>query len=164
LAEVASRTPAHTHVASIVLSALTKGMTGHDTTGLTTALEALLGELPSMVAHGLKKASKVMCIVMNIQCCLSLILCMCGLLLLGCTYFTQIEGGDPVGQKRPGAPGKRYKSMGEAKMGVNTARKCKVCGLKGHTSRSSKCPVRKQKKVNVDERQSSCNTDLMPRK
>ncbi len=65
LAEVASRTP-NTHVASIVLSALTKGMTGHDTTGLTTALEALLGELPSMVAHGQKKASKVMCIVMNI--------------------------------------------------------------------------------------------------
>jgi hypothetical protein len=80
LAEVGSRTPANnTHVASIVLSALTKGMTGHDTTGLTTTLEALLGQLPSMIAHGQQKASKVMCIVMNIQCCLSLMLCMCGL-------------------------------------------------------------------------------------
>ena len=73
LAEVASRTPADTHVACIVLSALTKGMTGHDTTGLTTSLEALLGELPSMVAHGQKKASKVMCIVMSIFIMLSLI-------------------------------------------------------------------------------------------
>jgi hypothetical protein len=85
---------------------------------------------------------------------------MCGLLFLGCTYFTQIEGGDPGGQKRPGAPGKRYKSMGEAKMGVHTALKCRVCGLKGHTSRSSKCPVRNQKKVNDNERQSSCITDF----
>ena len=58
LAEVASRTSANTHVASIVLFALTNGMTGHDTTGLTTALEALLGELPSMVAHGQKKSVK----------------------------------------------------------------------------------------------------------
>jgi hypothetical protein len=65
-----------------------------------------------------------------------------------------------VGQKRPGAPGKRYKSMGEAKLGLHTARKCGVCGLKGHTSRSSKCPVRKQKKVQENERQSSCKTDF----
>jgi hypothetical protein len=65
-----------------------------------------------------------------------------------------------VGHKRPGAPGKRYKFMGEAKMGVHTARKCSICGLKGHTSRSSKCSVRKQKKVHDNERQSCCNTDF----
>jgi hypothetical protein len=65
-----------------------------------------------------------------------------------------------VGQKRLGAPGKRYKSMEEAKMGVHTARKCGVCGLKGHTSRSSKCPVRKQKEVHDNERHSSCKTDF----
>ena len=69
-----------------------------------------------------------------------------------------LEGGDPVGTRRPGAPGKRYKSMGEAKMGINSARKCKLCGLKGHTARSNKCPVRKPMKaqnkdnVNVDEK------------
>jgi hypothetical protein len=62
LAEVASRTPGNTHVASIVLSTLTKGMTGHDTAGLKTALEALLGELPSMVSHGQKISIKGRCI------------------------------------------------------------------------------------------------------
>ena len=58
LAEVASRTPVHTHVSSMVLSALTKAMSGHDTAALTTVLEALLGELPSMVGYGQKKAVK----------------------------------------------------------------------------------------------------------
>jgi hypothetical protein len=58
LAEVASRTPGNTHVAAIVLSALTKGMTGHNTAGVKTALEALLGELPSMVSHGQKISVK----------------------------------------------------------------------------------------------------------
>lgn len=55
-----------------------------------------------------------------------------------------------MGQRRPGAPGKRYKSMGEAKMGLNSARKCGLCGLKGHTSRSNKCTVRKQMGTQVD--------------
>ena len=68
-----------------------------------------------------------------------------------------LEGGDPVGQKRPGAPGKRYKSMGEAKMGMKSARKCGVCGLKGHTSRSNKCPARKEKLKEHDKAmRSSC--------
>ena len=58
LAEVASRTPVHTHVSSMVLSALTKAMSGHDTAALTTVLEALLGERPSMVGYGQKKAVK----------------------------------------------------------------------------------------------------------
>jgi hypothetical protein len=62
LAEVASRTPGNTHVASIVLSTLTKGMTGHDSAGLKTALEALLGELPSMVSHGQKISVKGRCV------------------------------------------------------------------------------------------------------
>ncbi len=51
LAEVASRTPGNTHVASIVLATLTRAMKGHATAGLKMALEALLGELPSIVSH-----------------------------------------------------------------------------------------------------------------
>ena len=76
-----------------------------------------------------------------------------------------LEGGDPVGQKRPGAPGKRYKSMGEAKMGIKSARKCGVCGLKGHTSRSNKCTVRKEKLKKLDKAmRSSCVADLDAKK
>ena len=71
-----------------------------------------------------------------------------------------LEGGDPVGTRRPGAPGKRYKSMGEAKMGINSARKCKLCGLKGHTARSNKCPVRKQMKVQNKDNESSCTVNV----
>lgn len=58
LAEVASRTPVNTHVASIVLATLTKGMLGHDMVGLKTAMEALTLELPSMVGQELKKSVK----------------------------------------------------------------------------------------------------------
>jgi hypothetical protein len=58
LAEVASRTPVNTHVASIVLATLTKGMLGHDMAGLKTAMEALTLELPSMVGQELKKNVK----------------------------------------------------------------------------------------------------------
>ena len=76
-----------------------------------------------------------------------------------------LEGGDPVGQKRPGAPGKRYKSMGEAKMGSKSARKCGVCGLKGHTSRSNKCTVRKENLKKHDKAmRSSCVADLNAKK
>ena len=58
LAEVASRTPINTHVASIVLSTLTKGMIGHDMVGLRRAMEALMLELPSMVGQEQKKSVK----------------------------------------------------------------------------------------------------------
>jgi hypothetical protein len=71
--------------------------------------------------------------------------------------LVKLEGGDPVGQRRPGAPGKRYKSMGEAKMGIHTARKCKLCGLKGHTARSNICTVRKQMKVQDKDNESGPN-------
>lgn len=71
-------------------------------------------------------------------------------------YVLKLEGGDPVGQRRPGAPGKRYKSMGEAKMGIKTARKCKLCGLKGHTKRSNKCPAKKELKGQEKDNESSC--------
>lgn len=62
LAEVSSRTPGNTHVASIVLSTLTRAMTGQDTAGLKTALEALLGELPSIVSNGQKISVKGRCV------------------------------------------------------------------------------------------------------
>ena len=62
LAEVSSRTPGNTHVASIVLSTLTRAMTGQDTAGLKTALEALLGELPSIVCNGQKISVKGRCV------------------------------------------------------------------------------------------------------
>jgi hypothetical protein len=55
LAEVGSRTPGHTHVASIVLASLTKAMSGYDNRDLRTALEALLGELPALVGQPNKK-------------------------------------------------------------------------------------------------------------
>ena len=55
LAEVGSRTPGHTHVASIVLASLTKAMSGYDNHDLRTALEALLGELPALVGQPNKK-------------------------------------------------------------------------------------------------------------
>ncbi len=44
-------------------------------------------------------------------------------------------------QRRAGAPGKRYKSMVEAKIGMKRARKCGLCKNK---SRSMKCSVRKE--------------------
>ena len=72
----------------------------------------------------------------------------------------KLEGGDPVGRRRPGAPGKRYKSMGEAKMGIHSARKCKLCGLKGHIARSNKCTVRKQMKVQNKDNESSCTVNV----
>jgi|LauGreDrversion4_1035100.scaffolds.fasta_scaffold163847_1 hypothetical protein len=76
-----------------------------------------------------------------------------------------LEGGDPVGQRRPGAPGKRYKSMGEAKMGFKSARKCGLCGLKGHTSRSNKCTLRKEKLKNLkNAKRSSCVADVDAKK
>jgi hypothetical protein len=40
--------------------------------------------------------------------------------------------------------------MVEAKMGSKSARKCGICGVKGHTARSSKCAVRIEMGTQVD--------------
>ncbi len=63
LAEVASRTPASTHVASIVLSTLTKAMTGHNTAELITSLETLLAELRSSNGSPRAKGNRKRCCV-----------------------------------------------------------------------------------------------------
>jgi hypothetical protein len=144
LAEVGSRTPAHTHVASIVLASLTKAMSGYKPNDLKTALETVLDELPALMVGqpNNKITSGLNQIVVNLVIMLSIFI-VCGCRLI-------VKGGDPVPKRRPGAPGKRYKSMVEAKMGSKSARKCGLCGMKGHTARSNKCAVRIAMGTQVD--------------
>ena len=74
LAEVASRTSATAHVASLVLSTLTKALTGHNKR-----------ELPSMVGHGQKR------IVKGVVCSYEYIRISCGLLILSMCWLSFIQ-------------------------------------------------------------------------
>ncbi len=97
MAEVGSRTPAHTHVAFVVLASLTKAMAGFKHNDLRTALETLLDELPALVSQPNNKiTSGINRIVFNLVIMLRIFI-VCGFRLI-------VKGGDPVPKKRPGAP------------------------------------------------------------
>jgi hypothetical protein len=103
LAEVASRTSATTHVASLVLSTLTKAMTGHNAAELSTCLEALLAELPSMVGHGPNR------IVKGVDCSYEYIRISCGLLILSMCWLSFIQNS-----RRRSSGTKKARCTGEA--------------------------------------------------